>query len=255
MFIWINLGDSNTRFALEIESVLHFDPYDPNAGLLWIYFKFKEIIWGASKTQAFHLNVILIFHQFGTFLCKMLAYCDTLSVVCSVLNLTGLSVERWLFSSFLSNMRQLYRIKTWPVENCTPRYYAVVHPMKAHYLCTTSQVIWMLQNSAIPEADCPFLLNWTIVHLFTYSTGKEGDKGALATCCNPLSTNCVCKGQHGGLDIFHYHHKYHHCHCCHFCSSLSLLSSSSLFKLLLSINARVNKEVSILCHYHYCHFL
>ena len=25
----------------------------------------------------------------------MLAYCDTLSVVCSVLNLTGLSVERW----------------------------------------------------------------------------------------------------------------------------------------------------------------
>ena len=40
-----------------------------------------------------------------------------------------------------------------------------------------------------------------------------------------------------------------------YCSSLSLLSSSSLFKLLLSINARVNKGVSILCHYHYCHFL
>ena len=35
-------------------------------------------------------------YQFGTFLCKMLAYCDTLSVVCSVLNLTGLSVERWV---------------------------------------------------------------------------------------------------------------------------------------------------------------
>ena len=27
----------------------------------------------------------------------MLAYCDTLSVVCSVLNLTGLSVERFVF--------------------------------------------------------------------------------------------------------------------------------------------------------------
>ena len=58
--------------------------------------------WGASKICLSTFNKT-IFYQFGTFLCKTLAYCDTLSVVCSVLNLTGLSVERWvLFISLFS---------------------------------------------------------------------------------------------------------------------------------------------------------
>ena len=33
--------------------------------------------------------------QFGPELCKLVHYTETLSVVCSVLNLTGLSVERY----------------------------------------------------------------------------------------------------------------------------------------------------------------
>ena len=33
--------------------------------------------------------------QFGWLLCKLAHYSETLSVVCSVLNLTALSVERW----------------------------------------------------------------------------------------------------------------------------------------------------------------
>ena len=68
-------------------------------------------------------------------MCKMLAYCETLSVVCSVLNLTGLSVERWIFFTICNQM--LPRL----VVNWASRYYAVVHPLKAHYLCTISQVI------------------------------------------------------------------------------------------------------------------
>lgn len=48
----------------------------------------------------------------GLFLCKMVHYMQSVSAICSVLTLTAMSVER---------------------------YYAIVHPMKAKYLCTISQ--------------------------------------------------------------------------------------------------------------------
>ncbi|XP_054287538.1 QRFP-like peptide receptor [Macrosteles quadrilineatus] len=48
----------------------------------------------------------------GLFLCKLLHYMQSVSAICSVLTLTAMSVER---------------------------YYAIVHPMKAKYLCTISQ--------------------------------------------------------------------------------------------------------------------
>ncbi|RZF36065.1 hypothetical protein LSTR_LSTR005881 [Laodelphax striatellus] len=48
----------------------------------------------------------------GVFLCKMVHYMQNVSAICSVLTLTAMSIER---------------------------YYAIVHPMKAKYICTISQ--------------------------------------------------------------------------------------------------------------------
>ncbi|XP_014285975.1 QRFP-like peptide receptor isoform X2 [Halyomorpha halys] len=48
----------------------------------------------------------------GEFLCKMVHYMQGVSAICSVLTLTAMSIER---------------------------YYAIVHPMKAKYVCTISQ--------------------------------------------------------------------------------------------------------------------
>lgn len=48
----------------------------------------------------------------GVFLCKMVHYMQSVSAICSVLTLTAMSVER---------------------------YYAIVHPMRAKYVCTISQ--------------------------------------------------------------------------------------------------------------------
>lgn len=48
----------------------------------------------------------------GGFSCKLLYYMQSVSGICSVLNLTALSIER---------------------------YYAIVHPLKAQYLCTVSK--------------------------------------------------------------------------------------------------------------------
>jgi len=61
--------------------------------------------------------------DFGLFLCKGVHYMQNVSVVCSVLTLTAMSIER---------------------------YYAIVHPIRAQYMCTLSQAkkvittTWML---------------------------------------------------------------------------------------------------------------
>ncbi|CAH0562013.1 unnamed protein product [Brassicogethes aeneus] len=61
--------------------------------------------------------------EMGLFLCKTVHYMQNLSAICSVLTLTAISIER---------------------------YYAIVHPMKAKYICTISQakkiilVIWII---------------------------------------------------------------------------------------------------------------
>ncbi|KAK3091317.1 hypothetical protein FSP39_018886 [Pinctada imbricata] len=47
--------------------------------------------------------------KFGAFLCKLVNYLQNVSIICSVMNLTGLSLER---------------------------YYAIIHPMRAKYVCT-----------------------------------------------------------------------------------------------------------------------
>ncbi|EEB11707.1 Orexin receptor type, putative [Pediculus humanus corporis] len=49
---------------------------------------------------------------FGFLLCKLVHYMQSVSAICSVLTLTAMSLER---------------------------YYAIVHPMKAQYICTISQ--------------------------------------------------------------------------------------------------------------------
>lgn len=49
----------------------------------------------------------------GSFLCKFIHYIQNVSMICSVLTLTAISIER---------------------------YYAIVHPMRAKYICTLSQV-------------------------------------------------------------------------------------------------------------------
>ncbi|XP_059175677.1 QRFP-like peptide receptor, partial [Physella acuta] len=49
--------------------------------------------------------------QYGEVLCKSVHYMQNLTIICSVLNLTGLSLER---------------------------YYAILHPMRAKYTCTVS---------------------------------------------------------------------------------------------------------------------
>jgi len=49
---------------------------------------------------------------FGVFLCKWVHYMQNVSAICSVLTLTAMSIER---------------------------YYAIVHPIRAQYLCTLSQ--------------------------------------------------------------------------------------------------------------------
>lgn len=50
--------------------------------------------------------------EMGLFLCKAVHYMQSVSAICSVLTLTAMSVER---------------------------YYAIVHPMRAQYICTISQ--------------------------------------------------------------------------------------------------------------------
>ncbi|KAL5015726.1 hypothetical protein ScPMuIL_005315 [Solemya velum] len=61
--------------------------------------------------------------RFGEFLCKAVNYLQNVSIICSVMNLSGLSLER---------------------------YYAILHPMRAKYTCTvnlakkTIVLIWIL---------------------------------------------------------------------------------------------------------------
>lgn len=61
--------------------------------------------------------------RLGEFLCKFVNYLQNLSIICSVMTLTGLSLER---------------------------YYAILHPMKSKYVCTISLArrsvisIWIL---------------------------------------------------------------------------------------------------------------
>lgn len=60
---------------------------------------------------------------FGEFLCKFVPYMQNVSMICSVLTMTSMSLER---------------------------YYAILHPMKAKYICTISQarkviaIIWAM---------------------------------------------------------------------------------------------------------------
>ncbi|XP_033217752.1 QRFP-like peptide receptor isoform X2 [Belonocnema kinseyi] len=70
--------------------------------------------------------------EMGLFLCKSVHYMQSVSAICSVLTLTAMSVER---------------------------YYAIVHPMRAQYICTISQarriviIVWFASFIlAIPMA-------------------------------------------------------------------------------------------------------
>ncbi|RZC36908.1 pyroglutamylated RFamide peptide receptor-like, partial [Asbolus verrucosus] len=61
--------------------------------------------------------------EMGAFACKFVHYLQNVSAICSVMNLTGISIER---------------------------YYAIVHPMRAKYICTIKQakriilILWIL---------------------------------------------------------------------------------------------------------------
>ncbi|XP_018322690.1 QRFP-like peptide receptor [Agrilus planipennis] len=85
----------------------------------------------------------------GAFLCKTVHYMQNVSTICSVLTLTAISIER---------------------------YYAIVHPMKAKYICTISQakkiiiLTWMVS----------FLLGLPI--LFVQIQMPVGDKNKAYWC-------------------------------------------------------------------------
>ena len=92
---------------------------------------------------------------FGVFLCKFVHYMQNVSAICSVLTLTAMSIERWVTSLlliflfyFVLNSSKYFVTYFFfclcCISLCWPRidkwrYYAIVHPMRAQYLCTLSQ--------------------------------------------------------------------------------------------------------------------
>ncbi|XP_068084404.1 pyroglutamylated RF-amide peptide receptor-like [Anabrus simplex] len=67
---------------------------------------------GTRVTQPIVAKLFSYSWTMGAFLCKVVHYMQSVSAICSVLTLTAMSIER---------------------------YYAIVHPMRAKYICTISQ--------------------------------------------------------------------------------------------------------------------
>uniref|UniRef100_T1J3D6 G-protein coupled receptors family 1 profile domain-containing protein n=1 Tax=Strigamia maritima TaxID=126957 RepID=T1J3D6_STRMM len=87
----------------------------------------------------------------GEFLCKFVHYIQSVSAICSVLTLTSMSLER---------------------------YYAILHPIKAKYICTISQAqkviagIWFL--SFLLATPTIFMKNYkSYVSKILYAIGRE----------------------------------------------------------------------------------
>ncbi|XP_024085853.1 trissin receptor-like [Cimex lectularius] len=85
----------------------------------------------------------------GIFLCKMVHYMQNVSAICSVFTLTAMSVER---------------------------YYAIVHPMKAKYVCTIRQARKIIVSTWLSS----FLLAVPI--LFIQVEMKVGDRVKAQWC-------------------------------------------------------------------------
>ncbi|KAG8279859.1 hypothetical protein J6590_095725, partial [Homalodisca vitripennis] len=86
----------------------------------------------------------------GVLLCKLVHYMQNVSAICSVLTLTAISVAK-LFSytwtmgvllcklvHYMQNVSAICSVLTLTAIS-VERYYAIVHPMKAKYICTISQ--------------------------------------------------------------------------------------------------------------------
>ncbi|XP_046653001.1 cholecystokinin receptor type A-like isoform X1 [Daphnia pulicaria] len=87
------------------------------------------------------VNVAKLFSfawTFGVFLCKFVHYMQNVSAICSVLTLTAMSIER---------------------------YYAIVHPMRAQYLCTLSQARKVITATWITSFTLATPTLWIQVHL------------------------------------------------------------------------------------------
>ncbi|XP_045027343.1 pyroglutamylated RF-amide peptide receptor isoform X2 [Daphnia magna] len=87
------------------------------------------------------VNVAKLFSfawTFGVFLCKFVHYMQNVSAICSVLTLTAMSIER---------------------------YYAIVHPMRAQYLCTLSQARKVITATWITSFVLATPTLWIQVHL------------------------------------------------------------------------------------------
>nr|CAH0108948.1 unnamed protein product [Daphnia galeata] len=87
------------------------------------------------------VNVAKLFSfawTFGVFLCKFVHYMQNVSAICSVLTLTAMSIER---------------------------YYAIVHPMRAQYLCTLSQARKVITATWITSFALATPTLWIQVHL------------------------------------------------------------------------------------------
>ncbi|GAB6033026.1 hypothetical protein CHUAL_012217 [Chamberlinius hualienensis] len=97
---------------------------------------------------------------FGEFLCKFVHYIQNVSAICSVLTMTSMSLER---------------------------YYAILHPMKAKYICTISQarkviaVIWAMS----------FLLATPIIFLQVHK--EVGFRYKAYWCVISWSSQTLCR--------------------------------------------------------------
>ncbi|XP_024871283.1 pyroglutamylated RFamide peptide receptor-like isoform X4 [Temnothorax curvispinosus] len=96
----------------------------------------------------------------GIFLCKAVHYMQSVSAICSVVTLTAMSIER---------------------------YYAIVHPMRAQYMCTISQA----RRIVIITWIAAFLLG--IPMMFTQTHRQVGKRWIAYWCVRDSETGLLWK--------------------------------------------------------------
>ena len=81
------------------------------------YFNMQHLCRELYETNFQMAKLFSFSWQFGWVLCKLAHYSETLSVVCSVLNLTALSVERW---------EQLFCFNSTPLSPFVPLFLILI---------------------------------------------------------------------------------------------------------------------------------
>ena len=98
-------------------------------------------------------------------MCKLFHYCHFFTAICSVLNLTAISLGNiWLFL-----LKAIIFINYFILIK-TERYLAIIHPLKAKYTCSRKRAkiivafIWIISSlGAIPLIIGKVIYNYSLL--------------------------------------------------------------------------------------------